>query len=144
MPTFAPSATRVPSMSRMSEKVTTVDPGSVAEPTTVEDVADGTAGCATLVTSSGATIVKSPTNVDPSLNVAVAVYVPPGTMNPLSPAKSVNCVPPVIGNTTVPLALFSSGEPASTATPRAVPTPVRVLRVPVGPTRSIDVRTRCT
>src|SRR5262245_13815505 len=66
-------------------------------------------------------------------------------MNPLSPANSVSCAPPVIGNATAPVCgLFNSADPTSAATPRTVPpTPVRVLRVPA-PVRSMYCSMRVT
>ena len=64
-------------------------------------------------------------------------------MKPAFAAKSVSVAPVVIGNATVPFGLFSSAEPASTATPSAPPTPVRVLRV-IGPTRSMYDSVRVT
>ena len=62
-------------------------------------------------------------------------------MKPLLPANSVSVAPDVIGNATVPFALFSNAPPTLAATPSALPTPERVLRV-CGPVRSMYDSTR--
>src|SRR5262245_19032926 len=142
--TFAPSGTCVPLTSRMSVRTSWVDPGAAAVPVMVAGVAVTVAECAIAFTSSGKGSVVMSVNVPPSVKTAVAVYVPPGTMNPLFAPNSDNCVPPVIGNATVPFALLSSGDAASTATPSALPTPTRVLRVPAGPTISTYESIRVT
>ena len=142
---LAPSATRVPSMSRMSVNVNTDVPGFTADVTrTVAGVAATFAEWATDVRSSGATSVTLATNRVPSVKVAVAVYVPFGTMKPAFAANSVSVAPLVIGKATVPFGLFNSVAPASAATPSAPPMLTRVLRTIAAVTRSIYESMRVT
>src|SRR5690348_13321828 len=115
--TFAPSGTSVPLMSRMLVIVIVLSPDAVLDGVNTAGFAVIVAEWGTRGRSSGATNTNVPTNREPSVKDAVAVYVLPGTMNPLSDVINVKVAPDVTLSDIVPSAWFKKGDVTSVDTP---------------------------